>query len=225
MRPILLFSILPIINGCGLLFGEESDRQYCDSYVECIAEAEPTLLDQTEAFYGDGGQCWRNGRADDCEEACHAGLDAMADLHPTVSTCTAGSGGPNGASFVPQGGMYVVSPMPPHSDRCRFDLYVDMDWTLTLETDTVQIDTPVYLRPVQCNLDNPPSFRCPEARTTGRLDSYTTLEFYDTYQATWTSPSTFEGTVSVELVCMGGCWEWGLDHRCEAEFPIVGTRQ
>ncbi|TVQ86783.1 MAG: hypothetical protein EA397_19670 [Deltaproteobacteria bacterium] len=227
MHRILLISLVPAFLGCLGLFSGNPDRFYCESYLDCIAETEPTLLAQTEATYGEDGACWGNGSDEECERACQSGLDAMALLHPSEPTCDAGLIEDSDAEviFQPLSGEYALTYSPPTDPRCLYELYSTEPWYVDIHPGSMEIENDIYAYGFQCTLSYTLGFSCPEAFADWFIDSRTYVEFRDTFEGDWTSSSTFEGIVRVDIRCDGDCEFHNLEGRCTTEFPFSAVRR
>lgn len=74
--------------------------EVCERYLDCLAEVAPGGLPDAQQGYGPDGTCWKGDlkTAEQCLNACQAGLDQWHEAFPDEPECggTVSGGGPSG---------------------------------------------------------------------------------------------------------------------------------
>jgi len=72
--------------------GGAPSRETCDAFLACIAAVDPTMLPQAQQGYGADGTCWQGtpAQAEQCVEACQAGLDIYHETYAEEPACGTG---------------------------------------------------------------------------------------------------------------------------------------
>ena len=79
----------PTTNEAESETGTSTTHELCERYLDCIAVASPETLPTAQMGFGEGGTCWQ-GNADtaqQCIEACQAGLEQYNEAYPDEPKC------------------------------------------------------------------------------------------------------------------------------------------
>ena len=69
--------------------GTSTTHELCEQYLGCIAVASPETLPTAQMGFGEGGTCWQGSAdaAQQCIEACQAGLEQYNEAYPKEPKC------------------------------------------------------------------------------------------------------------------------------------------
>ncbi len=93
--------------------GGPSPMEVCERYLDCLAVAAPSELPDAQQGYGPDGTCWQGSpeTAEQCLDACRAGLEQLHGALPDEPRCDAASddGGDDTGDAGDIGGTYLFA--------------------------------------------------------------------------------------------------------------------
>ncbi len=122
--------------------GELPPLEVCELYLDCLSVAAPSELPAAQAGFGPDGTCWQGSpeTAEQCLEACRAGLDQLQQVFPDEPMC----GGTPGET------VYVIEIQPIFTANCTAGchepggIYAALDLTSEASYAALTTGTPVY---------------------------------------------------------------------------------
>ena len=116
--------------------GDLPSMEVCDRYLDCVAAVAPAGLPTAQQGFGPGGTCWQGSAeaAQQCLDACQAGLDQFNEAFPNEPAC----GGMGGDASVASGPFLLalattVDQNLPFQFLATFDIDAVAKLTLTLQ--------------------------------------------------------------------------------------------